>query len=58
MSDGRVIIHRTFRVGYLEQKGVSGSTATVKEEVTSRAVLDVGSLRCCFAETKANPYLL
>ena len=36
VSGGRVRIHPTFRVGYLEQKGVSGSTRTVREEVASR----------------------
>mmetsp|Transcript_136006 Transcript_136006/g.235939 ORF Transcript_136006/g.235939 Transcript_136006/m.235939 type:complete len:865 (-) Transcript_136006:849-3443(-) len=36
LASGRLVLHPTFRVGYLEQKGVSGSTATVREEVASR----------------------
>ncbi len=33
---GTIGIAKKFRMGYLEQKGVSGSTLTVREEVTSR----------------------
>lgn len=35
-SDGLISIAKNAKVGYLEQKGVSGSTRTVKEEVASR----------------------
>lgn len=36
IREGNVVIAKKSRVGYLEQKGVSGSTQTVREEVTSR----------------------
>eukprot|EP00667_Euglena_gracilis_P003096 EG_transcript_3104 len=36
VAAGKVTIHRSFRVGYLEQKGVSGSTRSVRDEVASR----------------------
>ena len=36
VSNGKVTVKRGCRVGYLEQTAVSGSTRTVKEEVTSR----------------------
>ena len=33
LTTGRMVLNDTCRVGYLEQKGVSGSTRTVQEEV-------------------------
>eukprot|EP00242_Pyramimonas_sp_CCMP2087_P007232 CAMPEP_0198205076 /NCGR_PEP_ID=MMETSP1445-20131203/8557_1 /TAXON_ID=36898 /ORGANISM="Pyramimonas sp., Strain CCMP2087" /LENGTH=737 /DNA_ID=CAMNT_0043877227 /DNA_START=117 /DNA_END=2330 /DNA_ORIENTATION=- len=36
LTTGTLALHPTCRVGYLEQKGVSGSTKSVREEVTSR----------------------
>jgi ATP-binding cassette subfamily F protein 3 len=36
LTTGRMVLHPTCRVGYLEQKGVSGSTRTVEAEVKSR----------------------
>ena len=33
---GDVLLSNKYRLGYLEQKGVSGSTMTVRQEVTSR----------------------
>ena len=36
LSTGRLALHPTWRVGMLEQKGVSGSTLSVREEVKSR----------------------
>lgn len=36
LSTGKLAIHPTWRVGMLEQKGVSGSTLSVREEVMSR----------------------
>jgi len=36
LTSGSLVIHPTVRVGFLEQKGVSGSTASVYDEVQSR----------------------
>jgi len=36
IREGEVLIAKKARMGYLEQKGVSGSTKTVREEVSSR----------------------
>lgn len=36
IPEGDIIISKKARIGYLEQKGVSGSTKTVREEVSSR----------------------
>ena len=36
IRDGEIIIAKDARLGYLEQKGVSGSTRSVRDEVTSR----------------------
>ncbi len=36
IREGEVLIAKKARMGYLEQKGVSGSTSTVREEVSSR----------------------
>jgi ATP-binding cassette subfamily F protein 3 len=36
LTTGRMVLNDKCRVGYLEQKGVSGSTRTVQEEVKSR----------------------
>lgn len=36
IREGSVVIAKKARIGYLEQKGVSGSTRTVREEVSSR----------------------
>ena len=36
IREGEVLIARKARMGYLEQKGVSGSTRTVRREVSSR----------------------
>ena len=36
VREGEILLSQKFRLGYLEQKGVSGSTKTVREEVTSR----------------------
>ena len=36
LRDGDIAVSKKSRFGYLEQKGVSGSSATVREEVSSR----------------------
>jgi ATPase subunit of ABC transporter with duplicated ATPase domains len=36
ISNGDIVIAKKARMGYLEQKGVSGSTMTVREEVSSQ----------------------
>ena len=36
IREGEVLIAKKARMGYLEQKGVSGSTKSVREEVSSR----------------------
>ena len=36
LRDGEIAVAKKSRMGYLEQKGVSGSTLTVREEVSSR----------------------
>lgn len=36
IQEGEILIAKNSRIGFLEQKGVSGSTCTVKDEVTSR----------------------
>ena len=36
IRDGEIVIAKDARLGYLEQKGVSGSTRSVRDEVTSR----------------------
>lgn len=36
ISNGEICIAKKYRLGFLEQKGVSGSTLSVREEVTSR----------------------
>ena len=36
LRDGEIAVAKKSRMGYLEQKGVSGSTMTVREEVSSR----------------------
>jgi ATP-binding cassette, subfamily F, member 3 len=36
ISNGEICIAKKYRIGFLEQKGVSGSTLSVREEVTSR----------------------
>ena len=36
IREGSIALAKKARMGYLEQKGVSGSTKTVREEVSSR----------------------
>ena len=36
IREGNIFVAKNTRMGYLEQKGVSGSTLTVREEVASR----------------------
>jgi len=36
IREGSIAVAKRARIGYLEQKGVSGSTMTVRQEVSSR----------------------
>lgn len=36
IREGSIAVAKKARIGYLEQKGVSGSTMTVRQEVSSR----------------------